>query len=233
MPHLPSWYPSPGYPLSRVCLMVFILPKLLTDNHLEPVVAYCLTLVITTAMHAQTCHDIWSASVYAVPWFVTYGISATPLVKVPDSTKELPPDSSRASRASKDLSKPDDDVEAVLPKVSVPSNMTLDIISPPWVKNQGGRRGVDPPFVTKEPSLSVPAARPRPPKPGVTRYFELSWFSRKSQVAPAVTPQTPGGIFTRATGDEDAPIPLPRLSEWIRADAEKGINVHTIPPVSP
>jgi len=32
--------------------------------------------------------------------------------------------------------------------------------------------------------------------------------------------------------DVDAPIPLPRLSEWVRADAMKGISVHTNPHTS-
>jgi hypothetical protein len=29
--------------------------------------------------------------------------------------------------------------------------------------------------------------------------------------------------------DDSKPIPLPRLSEWIRADEIKGINLHTVP----
>jgi hypothetical protein len=32
--------------------------------------------------------------------------------------------------------------------------------------------------------------------------------------------------------DVDAPIPLPRLSEWVRADALKGISVHSNPHTS-
>ena len=39
--------------------------------------------------------------------------------------------------------------------------------------------------------------------------------------------------FPIKLADNDKPIPLPRLSEWIRADEEKGINVHTIPTLSP
>jgi len=50
----------------------------------------------------------------------------------------------------------------------------------------------------------------------------------------------PGGPMTGVSGafapvvhDEDEPIVLPRLSEWVRADHEKGINVHSRPPISP
>jgi len=39
--------------------------------------------------------------------------------------------------------------------------------------------------------------------------------------------------FPLKLADNDKPIPLPRLSKWIRADEEKGINVHTIPALSP
>jgi hypothetical protein len=193
------------------------------------VIAYCLTLTTATVMHGQIYPGIWSMSVYAVPWFVQYGTAPVELIRPASQAKEPLPDSS-SSRESQDLSKSNVDVEAVLPKVGSPSNINLDLISAPWAMNRG-RRGVDPPFATKEQAQTVPEARLRVPR--ATRYFELSWFVRKSQAPPAVGPKTPGGFFSRSAGDEDEPIQLPRLSEWIRADAEKGINVHTIPPVSP
>lgn len=36
----------------------------------------------------------------------------------------------------------------------------------------------------------------------------------------SLTLQTPG-LFPKGTGDPDLPIPLPHLSQWIRADAAK------------
>jgi hypothetical protein len=39
--------------------------------------------------------------------------------------------------------------------------------------------------------------------------------------------------FPLKVADNDKPIPLPRLSKWIRADEERGLNVHTIPALSP
>jgi len=201
-------------------------------------IAYCLTLAITTVMHAQTFHDVWSVSVYAVPWFgakaPSMAIRKGPITvhDISAPIKDLGADSEVSSRISREMSQPNEDVEAALPKVSEPIGVSLNLISAPWAMGKMGRRGVDPPFATKDSNSSIPPARPRPPRPGgVTRYFELSWFSRKSQVQPG--PQTPGGAFARSPGDEDVPIPLPRLSEWIKADAAKGINVHTIPPVSP
>lgn len=200
-------------------------------------IAYCLTLAITTIMHAQTFHDVWSVSVYAVPWFgvnppVAARKAPITVLDISAPMKDASADSEVSSRISREMPKPGEDVEAALPKISDPISVSLNLISAPWAIGKLGRRGVDPPFATKDSDSSVPPARPRPPRPGVvTRYFELSWFSRKSQVQP--NPQTPGGAFTRTPGNEDAPIPLPRLSEWIRADAAKGINVHTIPPVSP
>jgi len=196
-------------------------------------IAYCLMLTISAIIHAKPLPGMWSVAVRVVPWFVPGG--GLPAKKLPEpkaqSTKSRPVSFS-GSEVSVQLSKPNNDVEAALPNVETSARIT-DFISAPWAKNRAGRRGIDPPFFTKgnNDNDSVPEARPRPPR--ATRYFELSWFRPKSQAQPAVTPQTPGGVFGRAPGDEDDPIPLPRLSEWIRADAEKGINVHTIPPISP
>ncbi len=41
------------------------------------------------------------------------------------------------------------------------------------------------------------------------------------------------GQFPVDIEDPDKPIAFRRFSEWIRADIEEGINVHTVPRLSP
>jgi hypothetical protein len=58
-----------------------------------------------------------------------------------------------------------------------------------------------------------------------------SWWETPAQYGLQLTPHAE--VFPRKVDDHDVPIPLPRLSEWIRADAVRGIDVHTSPLHSP
>lgn len=107
--------------------------------------------------------------------------------------------------------------------LDMPFPMTEDITTPaeivelsaPQPRIAQPRRGVDSPFATRvdghtvppaiytEGSLQVPHFDTRP----------ISPLQRKLTVSPA---------FSHKMEDQDSPIPLPKLSEWIRADSING-----------
>jgi len=119
---------------------------------------------------------------------------------------------------------------------------SINSTRPAWAKQLqiDTRRGVDQPFSTRgiSPSgysLEVP---PPPPKararqaPGPkdlksAQIYELQLARNSSESACSIlTLQTPT-IFPKKIADPDLPIPRPRLSEWIPADAATAIDLHT------
>lgn len=128
--------------------------------------------------------------------------------------------------------------------------------TPSWSQNRSIRRGKDHPFGVKDAPASTVAS---PEKPAITlpqlvrfdggisartdgaRHIES--FRLPFSQPCGFEPHSPTDVDLHKMGrlnafpprieDDDLPIPLPRLSEWIRADAAKGINVHSVPPLSP
>lgn len=111
------------------------------------------------------------------------------------------------------------------------------------------RRGIDPPFSRQPKSthsnsssltlsssvLSLPSYPSKSVKTEsgsrfIEKFRESTSLARLGSLEHFITNhyirQDP---FPSSVADIDAPIPLPRLSEWVRADALKGISVHTNP----
>ncbi|KAJ6630687.1 hypothetical protein B0H10DRAFT_2207733 [Mycena sp. CBHHK59/15] len=107
----------------------------------------------------------------------------------------------------------------------------------PWAR-QNVRRGVDDPFALRGDGASDSGATERqnaalPPLPlrveakggksAGSRFIERFRESRALARGASTSP-----VFAPGVADHDAPIPLPRLSEWIRADALR-VDVHADP----
>lgn len=185
-------------------------------------------LFITTMVHMRQTPDIWSKTVYSVSWFNWSGNGA-----LDDSDKISDPDT---------WSRYMDDIEASHKRL----DLDEDSHKAPWALARPIRRGLDEPF--KKQTLSSASSTPRtyntslpiaplkvqPRSAAGSRFIEKF---RESQVISRSESPTQFGLhftgrvqpFPPRVDDHDLPIPLPRLSEWIRADAIKGINVHTVP----
>ncbi|KAF8894558.1 hypothetical protein BD779DRAFT_1669046 [Infundibulicybe gibba] len=191
------------------------------------VLAHFMALFASTMAHTHMFPDIWSRTVHSIPWFL-----------------EAPADNSKVWK----VSAPDvdswarhlDDIEAT---AGFKRRQYADEVEKaPWAATANIRRGVDIPFTNRCDSPPAAKSEVLPPLPlrvqpkSITR--ELSFGSRfiekfrESQLdSRSVTrgPTLPSTPFPPRVDDHDLPIPLPRLSEWIRADALRGISVHTVP----
>ncbi|KII88626.1 hypothetical protein PLICRDRAFT_176193 [Plicaturopsis crispa FD-325 SS-3] len=182
--------------------------------------AYFLALFVTSMMHARTYPNLWSLTVYKVPWFTERDALQPPAVPTKDvyapSTTSTPP--SLRSRPSDDpfslfrlvckrWSRLGGDPESG-PSMFNPESRAEHDVRAPWAQRLRTKRGVDQPFGSAPPSR------------------EGSQHSRPRTPPPARRPQG----FPSVHRDEDLPIEKPRtLSAWVRADYAKGITVHTIP----
>lgn len=168
--------------------------------------------------HRRVQLDIWHETVYSVAWF-----NDAPAFSIKCNVHS---DSGFTSS-----SQAKSDVESQTPS---------------WAQCGHIRRGVDVPFKRQGalPMLSsistVSVDLPAVPLNAQRRDTVGSRFVEKFQDSQLITHlETPlqSGIramlhkdpFPLKVDNHDLPIPLPRLSEWIRADALKGINVHTVP----
>jgi len=200
---------------------------------------YLFTLFITTASHMRAQPGIWSLAVSSVPWFTRCN---------PDAH----PEDSHQCHCSKkgDIEAPSD-----IRQVGVGPGA-----QPPWAQRLHIRRGVDRPFAPNKstsstsssqsspdtdtvpllPPPDAPTQQSRLSQPEGSRFIErfqesqlqpsAPWWETPSQYV-QFTPHT--DVFPRKIDDHDLPIPLPRLSKWIRADAVRGINIRKPPRVSP
>jgi len=201
-----------------------------------------------------TVPNVWSTTVYAVSWFSQSNCDI-PLAKISDEEPAKPRPTTGGFRDSwgRFWASPRRDVEAG-------SDADRQSTRAPWSKGLATRRGIDVPFAKMgdaaisnrtSPTGSTllrppPEAHPKDGGPSQregSRYVELF---RESVLPPIPSSQSdtlsyyglhldprPDSPFPLRVDDHDLPIPLPRLSEWIRADTAKGINVHTVPPISP
>ncbi|KAF8797932.1 hypothetical protein BYT27DRAFT_7203618 [Phlegmacium glaucopus] len=193
--------------------------------------AYFLTLFITTMAHRYLYPDIWKRSMYGVAWF---GRSHEIISKDVDPYIDHYADI-ESSSARKRLYPISDPIENVAP----------------WATNRV-RRGVDPPFSrqpikgtssnrssptgsTSDLSNSFPSYPNKSAKVDtgsrfIEKFRESTLLARSESLEHFVANyQTRQDSFPPSVLDVDAPIPLPRLSEWVRADALRGLSVHTLP----
>ena len=120
---------------------------------------------------------------------------------------------------------------------------TGDHEKPPWAQSSQVRRGVDMPFKVQDTlpartststTISLPIVPPNAQGDTVGSRF-IEKFRESQLTSRSQTPMHGSHLminkelFPSQVDNHDLPIPLPRLSEWIRADAVKGVNVHTMP----
>lgn len=176
--------------------------------------------------HSRVQADVWHKTVYSVEWF---------------NEPNLPTFSVKRDEHSESVcSRLTDDVESC-------REPTYDRDRAPWSRLSNIRRGVDTPFKRQGPTSSVrnstsaaivslpivphnAQGRATSGSRFIEKFRESQLIFRSENPMPCVNHsmirQDP---FPLKIDNHDLPIPLPRLSEWIRADAVKGISVHTIP----
>jgi uncharacterized membrane protein len=181
--------------------------------------AYFCLLIISVLTHRRAYDNIWSQSPYEINWFYQDG----------DKVSIVHPSAeSKSHQAVDSWSQFMNDVERTPVKRKRAPSPVID--KPSWAENQKVRRGVDNPFA-RSPAASPPSTTtPLRVQPKATsqaqdptsdhsrfleRFCESRTFSR---------PQSPPQInhparFTHTVRDHDLPIPLPRLSEWKKAEA--------------
>lgn len=183
------------------------------------VFAHFMTLFMTAMFHVSAIPDIWSKTVYSVNWFSFEGCT-----KGKADPEAYPSDTCACYMK---------DIEATRPEE--------EETKAPWAK--AIRRGIDQPFKRSNPTSAVSSptttATLLPIAPlrvqchsiagsrFIEKFRESSRLSRSE--APSHYAATHPEPFPRHIENHDLPIPLPRLSEWIRADAIKGIDVHSNP----
>lgn len=186
---------------------------------------------MTTMAHKDLYPDIWRRSVYEVVWFgrscgkdnmATNRLNTDPYV---DHYKDIENSSARKRHYP----------------ISDPIQNTSS-----WATSTV-RRGVDPPFSRQSKSpcpsptiSSATLALPSFPNKSanksetgsrfIERFCDSTVLVRSNSLEHFIADsQVRQDHFPPSVVDVDAPIPLPRLSEWVKADALRGISVHTIP----
>jgi len=178
--------------------------------------------------HKYLYSDIWGGSVYGVVWFgrsgnVTSRLTVDPYI---DHYEDIENSSTR--------------------KRLYPIYDPIENIAP-WATNRV-RRGIDPPFSRQPtncstrslptgstsdksfPSYPNKSAKSDTGSRFIEKFRESTLLARSESVEHFVANyQARQDSFPPSVVDIDAPIPLPRLSEWVRADTLRGISVHTNP----
>jgi hypothetical protein len=157
--------------------------------------------------------DIWSQSPYEIDWFHQGGGEV--------SVVRPPPEKKRKShRVVDSWSDFMNDVECAPIERTRPPSPVVD--KAPWAENQKVRRGVDNPFARKPeaiPPSTTPPLRIQPKAASqITTSDHSRFLERFCESRTLSRPQSPPQL-NHAVHDHDLPIPLPRLSKWMRADA--------------
>lgn len=172
----------------------------------------------------QSEPDIWSKTMYTATWFPKDAMDTNEKAPVKrgfeNDTWAVYLDKIESTAARK-ARHPAEDIE----KAS-------------WAQNIETRRGIDPPFARRDDDSSSNTSSARgsllPPlplrvevkghQPGKSIGSRFIERFRESQII-----TRPGPKFPSFVDDHDKPIPLPRLSQWLRADALQGEAVSHIP----
>ncbi|KAF9227530.1 hypothetical protein BS17DRAFT_389792 [Gyrodon lividus] len=217
------------------------------------ILTYCLTIYITSVTHAPCLPSIWTTPVSAVPWFGPVATAPAPVDISQLAARKHSKAFSSSSSASEEscavtkyiseqwekLSGIERQSEPTGPILFSRECRSVDSTRPAWARQQQARRGIDNPFPRPSPAREEKPTVPSPPPRAHAKevaasrdshYVEACRQSEMTTTNPcsALTPQTLT-IFPNKIVNPDLPIPLPRLSEWIRADAARGITVHTEP----
>ncbi|KAF9246203.1 hypothetical protein BU15DRAFT_70315 [Melanogaster broomeanus] len=190
------------------------------------VITYSLTICITSATHSTSLPSIWTTPVSAVPWFGTGAAAPGAVLISQPATRQ---NSKAFSSSSSD---------------SEESCAVTKYIAERWEKLSGmerqsghsgpmlfskGRHATSP--SEKRPTAPLPPSRTHIKEVVAPRDSHYVEVCRQSDMSSTLTLQTPT-VFPKTT-DPDLPIPLPRLSEWIQADAGRKVAVRTKPPMLP
>ncbi|KAH0827080.1 hypothetical protein J3R83DRAFT_4766 [Lanmaoa asiatica] len=199
------------------------------------------------------------SSTYGSPPYLTFRGSVQmlkrrlpwpPHIHLHRSTRKPRPSSSSSSEAScaiskyiaerwEKLSRTERQPVSSGPILFTRGRQSVDSTRPAWARLQVTRRGIDNPFARPLPKRREPPVLLAPPprthsRQVVTlrdsRFMEISERPEmtKTRSYSTLTPQTPT-VFPRRISNPDLPIPRPSRSEWIRADAVRGVTVYTEP----
>ena len=187
--------------------------------------AYFFVLFFTTVAHSRVQADIWHETVYAIQWF---------------NESSVPKASAKSNEHSDS-----DFVSSSRPNDLESGQLTDDYEKAPWAQISKVRRGVDMPFkvqgtlpVRTSTTTTIirlpivpPSAQGRDTVGSrfVEKFRESQSTFRSSALMHGSHLMVHKDPFPPKVDNHDLPIPLPRLSEWIRADTVKGISVHTMP----
>jgi len=183
---------------------------------------YFFVLFFTTVAHSRVQADIWHETVYAVQWFNEHRVLKTSVKSNEHSESDL-------------VSRPND-------LESSRQTISDDHEKAPWARISDIRRGVDMPFEvqpvrtsTSTAIIGLPIIPPNAQGRETVGSRFIEKFRESQSASRSQTPMHGSPLmvhkdpFPSQVDNHDLPIPLPRLSEWIRADTVKGINVHTMP----
>ncbi|KAH7889288.1 hypothetical protein F5I97DRAFT_1843070 [Phlebopus sp. FC_14] len=218
------------------------------------IIAYCFTICITSVVHSDLIPDIWTTSVSSTPWFSGAATTRLPQARsrVPSKAFSTTTTSSEESCAVtkyiaerwEKLSGMERQAEPSNPILFSRGRQSVDSSRPTWARQTQARRGIDQPFGLPTTVHGGQQTNPSPPPKVLAKdmaesdphYVEVR---RKSEMnkndsgsRSILTPRTPTA-FPNRIADPDLPIPLPCLSDWIRADAARGISVDSVPLPSP
>jgi len=198
------------------------------------------------ATHAHFMADLWTTPVSLVPWFNLTDSALYPAaVSFPPRTSSqtssiISAESDDSCNVSKFIAESWEKLSRVEGRIVEPPKPTRgSSTGPAWAKQlqREMRRGVDHPFSTR--GLSPSGHPPKVPSPLLTA--RVRQMAGSNDVKPpqthmelqltrnlsfsTLTPQTPT-VFPKKIADPDLPIPRPRLSEWLPADAATTIDLH-------
>lgn len=178
---------------------------------------YFLALFIATITHRSIYPDIWQRTVYSIQWF--------------DAPRAAPPREKGALDSYTGSLFDDKDVYAAFYHDPEARRPTYRDEPAPWATSPG-RRGIDPPFARKphgaslaSPVIAVPDRSADPSlSPGggggraIEKFREANVLARAEGAAEFTRHQhTRTASFPLSVLDLDQPIPLTKLSEWVRA----------------
>lgn len=211
--------------------------------------SYCLTICVASAAHAASLPDIWITPIPHVPWFhpdAEAPVAKPAILHLPTHHKHEHSKSSfsstNGSEASCAVSKyiaerweklsrtERQPVSSSGPILFTKGRQSADSTRPTWARQHRIRRGVDDPFAKPLPKPVVLAPPPRAHSrqvvaPRDSHCMELS-EQRDTRSYSTVTPRI-SSVFPQQLVDPDLPIPCPKRSEWVRADALSWITFDT------
>jgi hypothetical protein len=195
------------------------------------VLAYFFALFITVVAHMRCQPDILSLTVYSVAWFGRPHSGGVTLQK--QGSQSFGTSSSSPIPENDSWTRYLDDLEHA--SVRKLQNCTDSGLAP-WAQSMNIRRGVDNPFTKQENNTSArssfvggsPTPPPLPIKAQTNGPPDKSRFIEKFRESLTISrSESPAQFVLRSSSrvapfpprvdDHDLPIPLPRMSEWIRA----------------